>query len=114
MNLTEASLWEFRRVLRLLVPMALHAAAEHPVQPKGGSPRAGADCHGGSAGSTAREGARPRLDVFDSVKQWKQRRRPPLDDRNVAAAIRNLNLIGWLDLAGSRKLTAVGDGDVDA
>src|SRR5512132_1138825 len=67
----------------------------------------------------AREGARPRLpgvpelDVFDSVKQWKQQRRPPLDDRNVAAAIRNLNLIGWLDLAGSRKLTAVGDGDVD-
>ena len=52
--------------------------------------------------------------MFDSVKQWKQRRRPPLDDRNVAAAIRNLNLIGWLDLAGSRKLTAVGDGDVDA
>jgi hypothetical protein len=56
----------------------------------------------------------PELDVFDSVKQWKQRRRPPLDDRNVATAIRNLNLIGWLDLAGSRKLTAVGDGDVDA
>src|SRR5512132_4179582 len=64
----------------------------------------------------AREGARPgppELDVFDSVKQWKQRRRPLLDDRNVAAAIRNLNLIGWLDLAESRKLTVVGDGDVD-
>ena len=65
-------------------------------------------------GRSPRPPGAPELDVFDSVKQWKQRRRPPLDDRNVADAIRNLNLIGWLDLAESRKLTVVGDGDVDA
>lgn len=54
-------------------------------------------------------GERPsEIEVFNAVKEWKERRRPPLNDREVATAIRNLNLIGWVDLAASREL-AVGE-----
>jgi hypothetical protein len=34
--------------------------------------------------------------IFEGVKYWKQRRRPPLQDEEIAQAIRNLNLLGWL------------------
>ena len=66
----------------------------------------------------AREGARPRLpgapelDVFDLVKQWNSSD-VSFDDRNVAA-IRNLNLIGWLDLVGEPEAHRRRAGDVDA
>jgi hypothetical protein len=30
------------------------------------------------------------------VKQWKVRRRPPLNDSDVALAIRRLNVLGWI------------------
>ena len=44
------------------------------------------------------------LDVFRAVKQWKVRRKPPLRDDQVATMIRNLNLLGWLDLEASSDL----------
>src|SRR6266566_2728988 len=34
--------------------------------------------------------------IFDGVKQWKQRRRPPLQDDAIAQTIRDLNVLGWL------------------
>jgi O-acetyl-ADP-ribose deacetylase (regulator of RNase III)/uncharacterized protein YwgA len=37
-------------------------------------------------------------EVFESVLQWKQRRRPPLDDAIVASTIRNLAMLRWLDV----------------
>jgi hypothetical protein len=35
-------------------------------------------------------------DILHEVMQWKQRRRPPLNETEVALAIRNLNVHGWL------------------
>jgi hypothetical protein len=37
-------------------------------------------------------------DVLTSVMEWKQKRKPPLDEADVAAAIRNLALLRWLDV----------------
>jgi O-acetyl-ADP-ribose deacetylase (regulator of RNase III)/uncharacterized protein YwgA len=34
--------------------------------------------------------------VFDSVMQWKQKRRPPLDEKEVALTVRNLNMLHWI------------------
>ena len=44
------------------------------------------------------------LSVLEAVKQWKQKRHPPLKEEDVAVAIRYLNLLGWLDLAPSQQL----------
>jgi len=35
--------------------------------------------------------------ILSEVMCWKQRRRPPLNETDVAIAIRNLNMLGWLD-----------------
>jgi O-acetyl-ADP-ribose deacetylase (regulator of RNase III) len=42
--------------------------------------------------------------ILDYVKQWKVRRRPPLDDNDVALAIRRLNILGWIDALPSEDL----------
>lgn len=44
------------------------------------------------------------LDVFRDVMQWKQRRRPPLNEQDVADAIRNLAALGWLNVQASHDL----------
>ncbi len=44
-------------------------------------------------------------DVFQGVKAWKSKRNPPLDDTEVARAIRNLNVLRWVDLDVSEKIT---------
>ncbi len=44
------------------------------------------------------------LDVFEGVKEWKQRRQPPLRDDEIAQAIRDLNLLGWLHAQPSSDL----------
>lgn len=36
------------------------------------------------------------IEIFDSVMQWKQKRRPPLDRVIVASAVRNLGMLRWL------------------
>jgi len=49
--------------------------------------------------------AKPSEDeIFKSVMQWKQRRRPPLDEKEVALTIRNLNMLSWLDAEVSDNL----------
>jgi uncharacterized protein YwgA/O-acetyl-ADP-ribose deacetylase (regulator of RNase III) len=44
------------------------------------------------------------LDVLDEVMRWKSRRRPPLNEREVALAIRNLGVLGWLEANASQEL----------
>ena len=34
--------------------------------------------------------------IFESVKAWKQRRKPPIAETEIAQAIRDLNLLGWI------------------
>lgn len=43
-------------------------------------------------------------DVLQAVKQWKQKRRPPLDDLTVASSIRNLGMLRWLNVKASPDL----------
>ncbi len=40
-------------------------------------------------------------DVLTEVMKWKQRRRPPLNETEVALAIRHLSMLGWLDVKGA-------------
>jgi uncharacterized protein YwgA/O-acetyl-ADP-ribose deacetylase (regulator of RNase III) len=37
-------------------------------------------------------------EVLESVLQWKQRRKPPLDTPTIASAIRNLGMLRWLEV----------------
>jgi O-acetyl-ADP-ribose deacetylase (regulator of RNase III) len=48
-------------------------------------------------------------EVLDAVKRWKVRRRPPLEERDVADTIRNLNLLGWIDVEASPDLPVGAD-----
>ncbi len=51
------------------------------------------------------EGRQPsELEVLRYVQNWKQRRRPPLKDTDIALAIRRLNILGWLDVKPSPEL----------
>jgi len=43
-------------------------------------------------------------EILEYVMQWKLRRRPPLNDRDVALAIRRLNVLGWIDAVPSETL----------
>jgi O-acetyl-ADP-ribose deacetylase (regulator of RNase III)/uncharacterized protein YwgA len=38
------------------------------------------------------------VEVFEAVLRWKQKRRPPLDEADVASTIRNLGMLRWLDV----------------
>lgn len=40
-------------------------------------------------------------EVLVEVKRWKQKRRPPLHDEEIAHAVRNLNVLRWLDVSPS-------------
>lgn len=44
------------------------------------------------------------IDVLNYVRQWKQRRKPPITLREYGSAIRALNMLGWLDLGMSHDL----------
>ncbi len=52
------------------------------------------------------------LDVLDAVMKWKQRRRPPLVETTVATTIRNLGMLGWLDVQADNKLPLPEDSEV--
>ncbi len=43
-------------------------------------------------------------DVLEAVMQWKQRRKPPLNRAVVASTIRNLGILGWLDVQPDDRL----------
>lgn len=44
------------------------------------------------------------MDVLKAVRDWKERRKPSLDDAEIASSIRNLNILSWLDVAFSPEL----------
>jgi len=44
------------------------------------------------------------IDVLAEVMRWKQKRRPPLNETDVARTIRNLSRLGWLDVGASSDL----------
>jgi uncharacterized protein YwgA len=37
-------------------------------------------------------------DVLHEVMKWKQKRRPPLNEGEVALAVRHMSMLGWLDV----------------
>jgi O-acetyl-ADP-ribose deacetylase (regulator of RNase III)/uncharacterized protein YwgA len=43
-------------------------------------------------------------DVMSQVMQWKQKRRPPLNEQEVAWTVRNLAALGWLKVKASHDL----------
>jgi hypothetical protein len=43
-------------------------------------------------------------DILQSVMEWKQQRRPPLDPKAIALTIRNLNMLGWIQARFSDNL----------
>ena len=51
------------------------------------------------------KGERPaEREVLDAVMDWKQRRRPPFNEEEVALAIRNLAALGRLNVKASADL----------
>lgn len=54
---------------------------------------------------TEKQGRRPtEKEVLAGVMHWKQRRRPPVNEHDVALAIRHLNMLGWIDVEASKDL----------
>lgn len=53
-------------------------------------------------------------DVLNAVMKWKQRRRPPLEEAMVASTIRNLGILGWLDLQPDDRLPVEDDAEIYA
>lgn len=54
---------------------------------------------------TAKLGRKPsEVEVHDEVMKWKARRRPPIESPVVAATIRNLGLLRWIDVEPSPDL----------
>jgi len=49
-------------------------------------------------------GAVSETAILEGVKHWKQRRRPALKDEEIAQAIRDLNLLGWIKAKPSSEL----------
>jgi uncharacterized protein YwgA len=51
------------------------------------------------------QGKKPtEMDILRSVEQWKQKRRPPLSEKDIALTIRNLNILSWINAAFSEDL----------
>ncbi len=42
--------------------------------------------------------------VLQAVMDWKQRRKPPFDETEVALTIRNLAVLGWIKVKASDRL----------
>jgi hypothetical protein len=56
------------------------------------------------------KGAKPtEREVLDAVMKWKQRRKPPIEESEVAVAIRKLAGLGWIDVLSSSNLPLQGD-----
>lgn len=51
--------------------------------------------------------------VLNEVMEWKQRRRPPYSEIEVAKTIRNLAIHGWLDIVPSAQLPDEVEADLD-
>lgn len=55
------------------------------------------------------KGSPTETQVLESVMQWKQKRRPPLDRSVVASMIRNLGMLRWLDVEPDASLPVSDD-----
>ena len=53
-------------------------------------------------------------EVLAEVMKWKQKRRPPLREADVALAIRGLSMLGWLDVKASADLPISEEALLDA
>ncbi len=51
-----------------------------------------------------KEGEIAEQDVLNEVMRWKQKRKPPLNENDVAETIRNLGVLRWFNLRASRGL----------
>lgn len=47
------------------------------------------------------QGSPSEQDVMDEIKDWKAKRRPALDDKQLATAIRYMGVLGWTELKPS-------------
>jgi uncharacterized protein YwgA len=54
------------------------------------------------------------VEVFEAVLRWKQKRRPPLDETDVASTIRNLGMLRWLDVKPDAALRVPDDESIPA
>lgn len=54
------------------------------------------------------------IDVLQEVMHWKSKRRPPLSESEVALAIRNLGVLGWLNVKASGELPLKEEALLDA
>lgn len=54
------------------------------------------------------------MHVLSEAMKWKQKRRPPLKEDEVAVTIRNLSMLGWLDVKPSRDLPVPEEALLDA
>jgi hypothetical protein len=52
-------------------------------------------------------------EVLDAVMEWKQRRRPPLDEPEVALTVRNLAALKWLQVKPSLNLPLPDENAID-
>ena len=52
-------------------------------------------------------------DVLDAVMEWKQRRRPPLEEPEVALTVRNLAALKWLQVRPSTNLPLPDENAID-
>lgn len=52
-------------------------------------------------------------ETLSEVMKWKQRRRPPLDETEVAITIRNLSMLSWLEVRASADLPVSEEALVD-
>jgi uncharacterized protein YwgA len=68
-----------------------------------------ADLLGSSLGRAPTE-----RELFDSIMEWKQNRRPPFDRDQIATTIRELASMGWLDISSSRDLPLPVHASLDA
>ena len=58
-------------------------------------------------------GTASESDVLEEVMRWKQKRRPPLDRSEVAAMVRTLNVLGWIELGFSSDLPVATEASLD-
>lgn len=58
---------------------------------------------------TMNEGVMSEDDILQEVMKWKQKRRPPLNKKEVAQAIRNLGVLKWFSLKPSADLPVEDD-----
>jgi uncharacterized protein YwgA len=64
-----------------------------------------ATVHFAAQALSSRSGRKPtEREVLSEVMDWKQRRRPPIDEGEVADAIRHLAMLGWIHVTASPDL----------